>query len=501
MESSFAAAPRLRTILTTVLVAMLGVACLIIGLTSFLTLQSSLQSQVSERLEQTSHRALMFKPEDAPAKRNNQNGTDTAPVQPQSICDTSSGTSPLNAPGQSAGTLTLCVEDGTVGFSGVLDSSGDLQELSAADIETLKNISVDSSAEEVHLDSGDYLVEAHSEPSQSRIVVVAGIPLQDMKNTLTTLGVVIVGGSIVVMAIAGLLGSWIVRRTLRPLERVSAVATGVAHTDLQSRALMPTDRVQPRDSNPRSEVGAVGFALNQMLNNVQSALAAREKTESQMRVFIADASHELRTPLAAIKGYSDLLRWTENLTDSGEQSVNRIESQTERMSRLVEDLLLLARLDEGKKPIFETVDLSELLAENTFDMQVAAPDHFWNLDIPNDPVEVRGDRNQLQQVMLNLLSNARKHTASGTTVTSSLGIYDGRYAEIQISDNGEGIDPEFIDKIFDRFTRADKARSGDTETTGLGLPIVYAIVEAHGGSISVESVPGKTVFAVRLPLS
>lgn len=181
--------------------------------------------------------------------------------------------------------------------------------------------------------------------------------------------------------------------------------------------------------------------------------------------------------------------------------MNRIESQTERMSRLVEDLLLLARLDEGKKPIFETVDLSELLAENTFDMQVAAPDHFWNLDIPNDPVEVRGDRNQLQQVMLNLLSNARKHTASGTTVTSSLGIYDGRYAEIQISDNGEGIDPEFIDKIFDRFTRADKARSGDTETTGLGLPIVYAIVEAHGGSISVESVPGKTVFAVRLPLS
>lgn len=174
MESSFAAAPRLRTILTTVLVAMLGVACLIIGLTSFLTLQSSLQSQVSERLEQTSHRALMFKPEDAPAKRNNQNGTDTAPVQPQSICDTSSGTSPLNAPGQSAGTLTLCVEDGTVGFSGVLDSSGDLQELSAADIETLKNISVDSSAEEVHLDSGDYLVEAHSEPSQSRIVVVTG---------------------------------------------------------------------------------------------------------------------------------------------------------------------------------------------------------------------------------------------------------------------------------------------------------------------------------------
>lgn len=475
---------------------MLGVACLIIGLSSFLTIKNSLESQVSERLDQTSHRAMIFKPEDAPVRNGGADGAST-----QNVCETSASSSPLNAPGQSAGTLTVCVNNGNVGFSGVLDSSGDLQSLSEADVAQLKDVPAEATAQKVDLEVGNYLVEAHALPNQPQTVVVTGIPLKDMNNTLATLVAVMAGGSLAVMVIAGLLGSWIIRRTMRPLERVSAVAAGVAQADLESQVLSRADRVQPQDSNPRSEVGAVGFALNQMLGNVQSALQAREKTENQMRAFIADASHELRTPLAAIKGYSDLLRWTENLSDSGEQSVNRIESQTARMSRLVEDLLLLARLDEGKQPVFESVDLSEMLAESTFDMQVAAPDHRWTLNIPDDPVEVRGDRNQLQQVISNLLSNARKHTAEGTHVTASLGFAEGGFAEIRISDNGEGIDPEFIDKIFDRFTRADVARSGDAGTTGLGLPIVRAIVEAHGGSIDVQSRPGETVFKVLLPLA
>ncbi len=481
---------------------MLGAACLIIGLSSFLTIKNSLESQVSERLDQTSRRAMIFKPEDAPVRNGGAGGVDGANAEgAQNVCETSASSSPLNAPGQSAGTLTVCVNNGNVGFSGVLDSSGDLQSLSEADVAQLKDVPAEATAQKVDLEVGNYLVEAHALPNQPQTVVVTGIPLKDMNNTLATLVAVMAGGSLAVMVIAGLLGSWIIRRTMRPLERVSAVATGVAQADLESQVLSRADRVQPRDSNPRSEVGAVGFALNQMLGNVQSALQAREKTENQMRAFIADASHELRTPLAAIKGYSDLLRWTENLSDSGEQSVNRIESQTARMSRLVEDLLLLARLDEGKQPVFEAVDLSEMLAESTFDMQVAAPNHRWTLNIPDDPVEVRGDRNQLQQVISNLLSNARKHTAEGTHVTASLGFAEGGFAEIRISDDGEGIDPEFIDKIFDRFTRADVARSGDAGTTGLGLPIVRAIVEAHGGSIDVQSRPGETVFQVLLPLA
>lgn len=484
---------------------MLGISCLIIGVASFVTLKNSLHAQYAERLDQTSHRALMFKPNGAPNGGGTQDGDPGGSGvdggmdgnQP-SPCDTSSGTSPLNAPGQSAGTLTLCVDQGTVGFAGVLDSSGDSQNLSDADIATLTKVQAEQEAQTIELEAGKYLVEAHSSPREPQVVVVTGIPLKDMTNTLTTLVLVTAGGSAVVMIVAGVLGSWIIRRTMRPLERVSSVATGVAHANLDSRTLSHTERVEPRDSNPRSEVGAVGFALNQMLNNVQSALKSREKTEQQMRVFIADASHELRTPLAAIKGYADLLRWSETLSESGEQSVNRIDSQTARMSRLVEDLLLLARLDEGKEPVFDTVDLSEMLMESVFDMQVAAQDHTWELHVPDEPIEVRGDRNQLQQVISNLLSNARKHTSAGTHIEASLSATENGMAKIEIQDNGEGIAPEFLERIFDRFTRADSARSGDDGTTGLGLPIVQAIVEAHGGTIEVQSKPGKTVFTVKL---
>ena len=234
---------------------------------------------------------------------------------------------------------------------------------------------------------------------------------------------------------------------------------------------------------------------------MSSALDVRERTEKQIRAFIADASHELRTPLAAIKGYSDMLRWTEPLADGGQSSLARIDSQTERMSRLVEDLLLLARLDEGREPKFENIDLTELLVESVSDMQAAARDHIWRMDVPDEPVEMIADRSQIQQVILNLLSNARKHTDEGTTVIAGLRVSaDRREALMTIVDNGPGIDPEFAPKIFDRFARADKARSGSDGTTGLGLAIVQAIVQAHGGLISVRSRPGRTEFSVRLPL-
>ena len=279
------------------------------------------------------------------------------------------------------------------------------------------------------------------------------------------------------------------------------MATDVAHLDLEEHTISSAVRVEPRDSDPRTEVGAVGYALNQLLDNVNSALEVRERTEHQIRAFIADASHELRTPLAAIKGYSDMLRWTEPLSESGKSSLARIDSQTERMSRLVEDLLTLARLDEGREPKFELVDLTELVLECTSDMQAAARTHEWHLSLSDEPVEVVADRSQIQRVILNLLSNARKHTDEGTRVTAGLAVDTARReAVVTVSDNGPGIAPDFLPKIFDRFTRADKARSGSVGTTGLGLAIVQAIVQAHGGSIQVQSQPGHTVFTVRLPL-
>ena len=300
---------------------------------------------------------------------------------------------------------------------------------------------------------------------------------------------------------AGVAGSYIIRGTMKPLERVSAVATDVAHLDLEEHTISSAVRVDPRDSDPRTEVGAVGYALNQLLDNVNSALEVRERTEHQIRAFIADASHELRTPLAAIKGYSDMLRWTEPLSESGQSSLARIDSQTERMSRLVEDLLTLARLDEGREPKLEQVDLTELVLECTSDMQAAARTHEWHLNLPDEPVEVVADRSQIQRVILNLLSNARKHTDEGTRVTAGLSVDAARReAVVTVTDNGPGIAPDFLPKIFDRFTRADKARSGSDGTTGLGLAIVQAIVQAHGGSIQVQSQPGHTVFTVCLPL-
>lgn len=512
-----APAPRLRTRLIAILVTMLGIACLIIGVSSYITIKSSLTAQIDGRLDEASHRSMMtgkdaanngnamggVAPSDAASPTASPSADPGATNATQNgigpICGAPSGKGPLDAPGQSSGTLILCSDSSDNVFSGYLDTEGSTQKLSDADIQTLRKVPNETEAQEVSLEAGSYLVESHQNAAGQ--VILTGVPLADTHRTLGVLVAVMTGGSLVVMGIAGFLGSWIIRRTMKPLERVSGVAANVAELDLETGDLTGTERVEARDANPGTEVGAVGYALNQLLDNVNSALTARQKTEDQMRVFIADASHELRTPLAAIKGYSDLLRWTENLTENGEQSVSRIDSQTERMSRLVEDLLLLARLDEGRKTVMESVDLTELLLENVSDLQVAAPDHVWELNLPDEPIEVIGDRSQIQQVILNLLSNARKHTDVGTRVIAGLQLSaNNKEAVITIEDNGQGIDPEFIDKIFDRFSRADKARSGSDGTTGLGLPIVKAIVEAHGGSIDVTSRPGRTEFAVRLPL-
>lgn len=492
--------PYLRIKLIAILVSMLGIACLIIGISSYTVLSNSLMDRAHGRLDEAAHRAASFKPGAGGQFTPPANTTTDSSDSLGDGCIQVEGRTLLNAPGQSTGTLSLCTANGETRVAGLLDSTGTVQTLSQADQEALLAVTAEQGATELSLEAGDYLVLTQNNPADTGIVIT-GVPLEDTHRTLTLLIAVTAGGSLAVMLIAGLLGSWIIRRTMRPLERVSEVATNVSRLDLALDTLPEASRVKPEDSYPGDEVGAVGHALNQLLDNVQSALEARSRTEEQMRVFVADASHELRTPLAAIKGYADMLKWTETLTDQGKTSLDRVTSQTARMSRLVDDLLLLARLDEGREPVMETVDLTELVLENVMDLQVAAPSHTWNLNLPDDIIEVRGDTSQLQQVLLNLLSNARKHTDDGTTVTTGLAISaNGRDAILSVTDNGPGIDPAFRTKIFDRFTRADKARSGSDGTTGLGLPIVKAIVEAHNGTIDVVSTPGRTEFVVRLPL-
>lgn len=483
--------PHLRSRLIAILVMALGVACLIIGLSTYVTLQNSLYQQAESNLEETSHRVAQHTSRDG--------------KQQEVECDDLKKDKSTFAPGQASGTLITCVDsEGSIEIASKLGSDGTIRSLSPNDQVTLGTLALNSSKSEereVTLEAGTYLIQITPKANSSSDAQVVGIPLNNVQQTLTIFVIVVSIGSIAVMVGAGVAGSYIIRRTMKPLERVSAVATDVAHLDLEEHTISSAVRVDPRDSDPRTEVGAVGYALNQLLDNVNSALEVRERTEHQIRAFIADASHELRTPLAAIKGYSDMLRWTEPLSESGQSSLARIDSQTERMSRLVEDLLTLARLDEGREPKLETVDLTELLVECTSDMQAAARTHVWHLDVPHEPVEVVADRSQMQHVILNLLSNARKHTDEGTRVIAGLSVdHAHREAVVSVVDNGPGIDPEFLPKIFDRFTRADKARSGLDGTTGLGLAIVQAIVQAHGGSIQVQSQPGHTVFVVRLPL-
>ena len=246
------------------------------------------------------------------------------------------------------------------------------------------------------------------------------------------------------------------------------------------------------------DVGSVGLAFNKMLDNVAHALQVRQRSETQIRQFVADASHELRTPLTSIRGYTEMVKLTEPLSAGGRQSLDRVEAESRRMTGLVEDLLLLARLDEGREEVRTEVDLTRLVIESVSDARVAARGHEWRIGLPEEPVTVTGDPDQLRQVLINLLTNAHRHTEPGTTVSVTLG-RDAGGAVIRVADTGPGIPAEFQDRIFSRFTRRDTSRSDRSGSSGLGLAIVAAIVGAHHGSITLDSVPGNTVFTVRLP--
>lgn len=311
------------------------------------------------------------------------------------------------------------------------------------------------------------------------------------------------------LVLIGLAGTVLIRRTMQPLEQLSEVATRVSRLPLDAGEVALAVRVPPSNANPRTEVGSVGHALNLMLDNVARALEARQQSETKVRQFVADASHELRTPLTAIRGYTELMRMTEDFTPDGQKSLARVQSQSERMTTLVEDLLLLARLDAGQSLKLAEVDLTQLVIETVSDEKVIAPAHNWHLELPDEPVLVNGDAPQLRQVLVNLLSNARKHTAPGTTVVTGVTTSPDGSAVVTVTDDGGGIPTEFLDQVFSRFARADASRAGNAPgsgpaasegTSGLGLAIVQSIVEAHGGTVTVRSQPGFTEFSLRLPI-
>jgi two-component system OmpR family sensor kinase len=289
---------------------------------------------------------------------------------------------------------------------------------------------------------------------------------------------------------------------LRPLRRVAATATRVSELPLHSGEVTLYERVPDAEADPRTEVGQVGAALNRMLDHVHGALQSRQQSETRVRQFVADASHELRTPLASIRGYAELTRrGREETGPDTRHAIGRIESEAHRMTGLVEDLLLLARLDSGRPLSYEPTDVSPLVVDALSDARAAGQGqgHVWRLDLPDEPATVLADSARLHQVLVNLLANARTHTPPGTTVTARVHRH-GPWVCLDVQDDGPGIPAELLPHVFERFARGDSSRSRKAGSTGLGLAIVQAVAAAHGGAVTVDSVPGRTVFTVHLPV-
>ncbi len=347
---------------------------------------------------------------------------------------------------------------------------------------------------------GDYRVIAGFDREATDTIIVTALPLADTQAILLKVTGVTGGAVLIALVVAGWAGAFIVRRTLAPLDRVADTATHVSELRLDRGEVRLAQRVAEQDADPRTEVGQVGAALNRMLDHVGGALEARHASEMQVRQFVADASHELRTPLAAIRGYAELSRRSRQpMTEEIAHVLNRVESEAKRMTVLVEDLLLLARLDAGRPLAHDPVDLTMLVVDAVSDAHATGPRHLWQLDLPAEPVTVIGDGARLHQVLANLLANARTHTPDGTSVTVGVSATEDA-AVLRVTDAGPGIPAELQPHIFERFARGDSSRSRAAGSTGLGLSIVQAVVTSHGGTVSLRSTPGETIFTVTLPL-
>ncbi|STZ88251.1 sensor histidine kinase [Mycolicibacterium fortuitum] len=407
----------------------------------------------------------------------------------------------LNAPGQAARTVGAVVAPNRPVDAGVITADGDRVEVSATAATQLSQVSATREPETVDLDGlGRYrLIGLHPRHGGSQ-TIVTGLPTAVVDDTLLwVLGMFCVLAAIALIA-ATTAGILILRRQLAPLSRVSAAARRVADLELdRGEVELPTPIVPVDPATAHTEVGQLGTSLNRMLDRIASALSARHASETRVRQFVADASHELRTPLAAIRGYTELAqRKHDELPADVAHAMNRVESETTRMTQLVEDMLLLARLDAGRPLERESVDLSRLVVDSVSDAHIAGPDHQWSLDLPEDPVVVDGDEARLHQVLANLLANARTHTPSGTSVTVALKPEPDAVL-LSVADDGPGIPASLLPDVFERFARGDSSRSRREGSTGLGLAIVAAVVKAHGGTIEVSSTAGSTEFVVRLP--
>ena len=472
-------------------IALLTVACLGIGAVTELALYQYLVGQVDRQLYDAAHRSVRLHGQPPPPMGHRRHRPRPGP-----------GPDFLDAPGQPPGMVGVVIGDpGALTVdAGHLSTPGLRESLSRS--ATMELIECDDADYPVtrRLDGvGRYRVIA-TPAHHGDGIIVTGLPLAAVDATMVRVLLIFGLVTLVAVAAAASAGTVVIRRALTPLRRVAQTAGEVAGLPLdRGDATLPV-RVAEVDTNARTEVGQLGAAVNRMLDHIAAALATRQASEIRVRQFVADASHELRTPLTAIRGYTELAQRIPDDADAVAHALGRVQSEADRMTSLVEDLLLLARLDSGRPLEHQPVDLSRLAVDAVSDAHVGGPDHRWQLDLPDEPVTVPGDAARLHQVLTNLLTNARVHTGPGTEVTVRLGIEAGEAAVLSVTDDGPGIAEEFQPEIFQRFARGDTSRSRKGGSTGLGLAIAAAVVRAHDGTIGVTSAPGRTEFTVRLPL-
>jgi two-component system OmpR family sensor kinase len=474
-----------RLVLTAIgLIAVVGI---LVALTTSLLMRQQLTQQLDRRLEDSAQRAQHNNKESRPGPGGDDPDHDGLP--------------PMYGPVADVGTLLAFLNNGP-DEGGVVTPSKNAPrlttDLTQHELDELGQVPADGHPHDVDLDrQGGYRVIAT--PIQidgNRVTLVTGLPTHDRDSAITTMLLAQLLLTLAGIIVAAFVGARLVRRNLRPLRQVARTAHEVSVLPLDTGEVGRTARVPEELTDPATEVGQVGLALNNLLGHVERSLDARHRQEQQVRQFVADASHELRTPLATIRGYAELARRSPEYDPV--DALAKVEEEGVRMHALVEDLLLLARLDSGRPLEDEEVDLTMLALQTVEDARVVGRDHHWALALPDEPVQVNGDEQRLHQVLSNLLANARRHTPAGTTVEVALARQNGN-AVLSVTDDGPGIPAELQADVFDRFTRADASRTRDSGGAGLGLALVQAIVTAHDGSVSVDSHPGRTRFTVTLP--
>ncbi|MFE9451376.1 sensor histidine kinase [Streptomyces sp. NPDC006739] len=479
--------PRPRTLrsrLTVGLVVLLAVSCAAVGLAAVVELNGFLTQRLDQQLSQVGTRF----PESLEHKGK--------------LPDDHDGDEHGDDRRQASGTFGARLLKGTVTNAAVVRPGGIenlIGRLSDRDRGQLARVATDGRGHTVDLSRPLNHYRVAAVRGIDGDVLVSGLPLEPVQAAVHRLE--LVAGIVFGLALAatGVVGALWVRWSLRPLSRVAATATRVSELPLASGEVALPPRAP--ESDPRGEVGRVAAAFNRMLGHVEDALTKRHASEERLRSFAADASHELRTPVASVRGHAELaLLHPGPVPPQVTRALERIAAESSRMGEMVDDLLLLARLDAGRPLERRPVDLTHLVLDAVTDARATGPGHRWTLELPEEPVTVTGDTHRLHQVLANLLANARLHTPVGTKVTVSLDT-DGTTATLAVHDDGPGVPEDVRPGVFERFTRAEHRRRTDAPGggAGLGLAIVAAVVEAHSGSVGLESAPGDTTFTVRLP--